>query len=383
MKNGVKLTYDSKNQRFQKIVKGKRFVSSRGLLPTETAKAIVELEKWLKDQQSSTPIGNMEDLPASIGGNSIKVWATATPKNQKHDPHIDEFLIFKKAKVSNGRFLVLKSHIGTILRDQIGQLPVDGLDRHRWESMIADFNIKIENGKWSTKYCHDLLVSIRGYFNWLYQSERIDLIPRFVSSQLYTIKIENKQPEFFSADELQKVFKASNEKMKIWYLLALNCGMTQIDISEMTWDMIDLNAGTLTRRRTKHQSQQSDRIPTVVYKLFPELVSELGKLTNRQGRVFTQANGKPLVQDFRNDQIAKAFREIKIEMGVAKSFKHFRKTGCTWIAKAHRDFRNLYLANVPSGMAEKHYDGSSDLPVAVTDTIRGELIKIGVIRSKR
>lgn len=379
-KNQVKLTYDTANQRFQKIVKGKKWRSSRGLLPTETSKAIKELEQWLKDQEPQPEpepsSGFLDLLEVQMQQQQYinRLIEADQPKNAKtHSEAITQFLEFKKPRVKYSRLQVLSAHLKTWFVGQAGQIGIASLDRDKWESMMDLIQTNINQNKWSTKYANDLMSSIRGYYKWLYESERIDLIPRFVNSSIFSVTVLPSTPEYFADAELQKVFKCSNDQFKLWYLLALNCGMTQIDISELTWDQIDLKNGTLKRKRTKHEHRDSERIPTVVYKLFPEIVAALSKLGSREGRVFNQRNGNALVQEGRNDQIAKAFRPIKAEAGSKLSFKHFRKTGVTWISADHKAWRETYLANVPTGVTDKNYDGTTELPVSVTDTIRSKL----------
>ena len=129
----------------------------------------------------------------------------------------------------------------------------------------------------------------------------------------------------------------------------------------------------LTRRRGKHQSQSSKRIPTVVYTLWQEVVSGLRELPRTGDRVFLNANGKPLVQDNRNDAVAASFKLVAKAVGVPKPFKLFRKTGCTLIGTVYRQWRDLYLANTSKEVVDKNYDGTTTLPPEVTAHIRSQL----------
>lgn len=408
-KNKVKLGYDVANVRFKKMVNGKTFLSSRGLLPSDHAKAVAEFLDWMAKQeerpqevlpapaetwqeylQSDIPrfgqnFGDpVANPPHLIPGNPIKlayeagVAAAAAKSEKTMSDAVTAFLEFKSSKVSKGQVVILRTHLAKFWCSHCGDQPIDGINGLMWERITNDINGKVKAGTWSGKYAHDVMVNIRGLYKWLWHTERIEAVPRFVSSDLYSIAIPRKLPEFFTTSELDLLFGAATPAQKLHWLICLNCGMTQLDLSDLTWSMIDLKQGTLTRQRGKHQSQTSDRIPTVVYTLWPEVKAGLSTLPQTDDRVFLNSNGKPLVGNNRNDAVAANFKLVAKSVGISKTFKVFRKTGCTLIGTAYRGWRDLYLANTSKEVVDKNYDGTTTLPAEVTNHIRSQLPKTAI-----
>lgn len=64
------------------------------------------------------------------------------------------------------------------------------------------------------------------------------------------------------------------ERMQLYLLLMLNCGMYQNDIAELRSDEVHWKAGTLTRARSKTRERGG---PVVTYKLWPETFALLKK----------------------------------------------------------------------------------------------------------
>ncbi len=398
-KNDIKLGYDKTNMRFKKMVKGTMWRSSRGLLPTDKSKAVKEFLGWLAQQEEpeyppvpetwqeyiqdpfpgSPNYGDpIKNPPHLIPGNPIKLayeagLAAVATKGKTIGDAVSDFLSFKKSRVGKGQLVCQSAHL-KILCHHCGNLPIDGVTISHWTSLMDD----VSSEKRSADYGHNITVTIRAFFNWLFETERLEVIPRFVMSKLFMVKIPQKLPEFFSTAELALLFGAASPLQKLHWLLCLNCGMTQMDLSDLKWSMLDLKKGTLTRQRGKHQSQTSDRIPTVVYTLWPEVKAGLSKLPQTGDRVFLNSNGKPLVRDNRNDAVAAHFKLVAKSVGITKTFKVFRKTGCTLIGTAYRGWRDLYLANTSKEVVDKNYDGTTTLPAEVTDHIRSQLPKVAL-----
>jgi hypothetical protein len=119
-------------------------------------------------------------------------------------------------------------------------------------------------------------------------------------------------------------------------------------------------------------------VPTVTYHLWQPTVELLRRFGNFKGeRVLSNRRGNSLVEQGINDSPAAVFRIIRKQLGIrTKSLKTFRKTGTTVLGEKnspHRSWRSVYLGNSPSGITDRHYDGTDELPKTVTEYIRTQL----------
>ena len=290
----------------------------------------------------------------------------------------DEFREFKSGTVSNGQQSVLGSHIGFFMRCVGDHQPLESLGIAHWESFWNKLQQNQKSEKWSKKYGNSVLASVRGFLKWCYDTERLETLPRFVTSNLYRIAVPTTKPIPFTKKEVLSILSVATDEQRLLYLLMLNCGMTQKDVSDLCPGEVDLRKGTITRKRSKHRHRATARVPTVTYHLWKPTWELLRRFGDASGeRVFSNRRGKPLVQESRNDSPAAAFRGIREKLGIRKkSLKTFRKTGTTILGQKESPFRawrSVYLGNAPSGITDKHYDGTDELPEAVTEYIRTQL----------
>jgi integrase len=289
-----------------------------------------------------------------------------------------EFQEFKAGTVSAGQQSVLSAHIGFFMRCVGDHQPLKSLCIAHWESFWNQLQHNLKSDKWVQKYGNSVLASVRGFLTWCYDTERLESLPRFVTSKLYRIEVPTTKPIPFTKKEVLSILSVATEEQRLLYLLMLNCAMTQKDVSDLRPDEVDLGKGTITRRRSKHRHRSTKRVPTVTYHLWKpawELLRRFGDFSGE--RVFANQRGNPLVQASRNDSPAAAFRVIREKLAIRKkSLKTFRKTGTTTIGQKgspFRGWRSVYLGNAPAEITDKHYDGTDELPEEVTEYIRTQL----------
>lgn len=370
----VRLTHDRANNRFTKMAKGltddlpgRRWKSTIGINATA---AQAEWNQFLADQRNGilTKLVEVRKKRQEIEQSGPSYEAMLHPVGDL-DHLVSQFITFKASKVSAGQVVVLKSHLKYLLT----QIKTTTLTIDNWEAMVADLNRRKKTGTWSGKYCHDVLVTIKGFYGWA--GKRMD-VPNWVNDREYNIEIPKTKVKFFTSAEIKSLLNSSDEEFRNIILIALNCSCTQEDISQLTWEMIDMEKGTLTRMRTKHKHRgESDEALTVVFSLWPEIITWLQSRKCRRGLVFTRPDGTPLVQMNRNDQIAKTYRVIAGKVGQTKTFKHLRKTGATVLGgHAHyRIWREVYLCNAAKSVTDTSYDGTTQLPPEVTEYLRSQL----------
>src|SRR5262249_35294296 len=143
--------------------------------------------------------------------------------------------------------------------------------------------------------------------------------------------------ETFTTEELRALLGACDgfsERMQLYLLLMLNCGMYQNDIAELLKEEVNWSKGTITRARSKTRDRNG---PGGTYELWPETLSLLKKHRAREGELaLTTDEGKPLVRAWleegaarRYDVIQSAWTRLAAKMRVKKirlGMKHLRKT---------------------------------------------------------
>jgi len=193
-------------------------------------------------------------------------------------------------------------------------------------------------------------------------------LPPNIESKELSFRIEAKEVETMPIADLQRLLEASSDTTKLYLLLMINCGMTQSDIAALRRDEIDLEARTITRRRTKTRNHRN--APTTTYPLWSATLEMLKEhiadegdlaLVNRDGeplvRRVRRADGKLKRTDNVKSALARIYQKLKNDgEGVDLPPKHIRKTGSTLLASEYNESVAYdYLADVPSGIAARHY----------------------------
>jgi integrase len=433
-KKAIKLPWDKSNRRFTKMHQGRRWKSSRGLdpkNPTHYRKALAEFLAFCENREALPPqheravrlrkqmirwYERFEQNQSAL--DKLRAEITEIEQMAKKDEALSvferdplrgmseggrviwqdrlqmlerteatnggllsfkkayaDFLAFKSTTVTKGQIAVLKAHVGFFLKCIGDHQPLENLNKDHWELFWAALKQNVNSSKWSNKYGNSVLVSVRGFLRWCYDTERLATLPRFVTSNLYRIEVPNAKPIPFSKKEVRSILVAADDKQRLIYLLMLNCGMTQKDIADLRPAEVSLAKRTITRKRSKHRHRASEKVPTVTYHLWQPTVELLRRFGDFKGeRVLKNRSGNPLVEQGVNDSPAAAFRVIRKKLGLrTKTLKTFRKTGTTVLGQKdspHRAWRSVYLGNAPSGITDKHYDGTDELPKAVTEYIR-------------
>ena len=124
------------------------------------------------------------------------------------------------------------------------------------------------------------------------------------------------------------------EKVQLWALLMLNCGMYAGDISDLKPSEVNWKLGRICRKRSK--TKQIESCPTVDYPLWSRTFDLLRKHGRQDGeRVFLNRNGNPLVQQCfkgngkakNQDSIYDVYRRLSGGNG-GKPLKALSQNGC-------------------------------------------------------
>ena len=204
----------------------------------------------------------------------------------------------------------------------------------------------------------------RQFMNWLWENEKIDSLPRNFKKFKIEVEFKEEQPTFTLAEAKQLITEAPGQ-LKLHLMLFANCAFTQIDVATLTKDMVDLKAGTITRKRAKTKKEKT--VPKVEYKLWPKTLELLKQYQSNHPVLFlTTESGKPWVRRTldddgvmsRTDAIVSNFRHVtkrlKIKSG-GKSLKIFRKTSAN-LLEQHEVFAQvsqLFLGHALTSSVKK------------------------------
>ncbi len=196
---------------------------------------------------------------------------------------------------------------------------------------------------------------------WLWREEIIETLPRNLDT--VKISVERRAIETFSVKEVKLILTEATERQRLYYLLMLNCGMTQKDISDLHPTEVDWETGRIRRKRSK--TKNVENVPEVDYKLWGDTFTLLKKHGHRDGdHALLNKRGAPLSRrGFKEgkvqcvDNIKKGYERLcerlKIPM---RQLKLFRKTGATFIAdNFDTDLASYYLGHSGGSVASRHY----------------------------
>lgn len=217
---------------------------------------------------------------------------------------------------------------------------------------------------WSLPFAKEVFAVARAWLKWLTEQGTIDP-PRNLASRFRFGSTAKKIPTW-TVDEVQHVIGEAPGKLKLALLLMCNCGMTQIDVSDLLNDEVDWRRGTITRRRSK--TKHNENVPVVTYRLWPLTRQLLREYRSGADRVLLTESGKPYVRsEMVNGKLVKAdgftsnYAHLKRRLEFTKSMKLLRKTSASML-ESHAVYGRLvphFLGHSPRGVAAKHYAAPS------------------------
>lgn len=233
------------------------------------------------------------------------------------------------------------------------------------EDMLADYwkclDTKRKHGK-SPAYT-DLLLSVcKQWVRWCYRMRMIAELPRNLDDLV--IKVPARKIPVFSVPEVRQLLATANDTTKLYILLALNIGATEKDISDLAPQQVDLDEGTITRKRSK--TRDCENVPVVQYHLWDETARLLRiHKSGDPDRFLLTENDTTLApcellddgRIRRRDAVARAFRVVRKATGIKHPFKVLRKTGASLLG-SHIEYQlitHLFLGHSPRGIGERHY----------------------------
>ena len=177
----------------------------------------------------------------------------------------------------------------------------------------------------------------------------------------------------FTVDQIKTLLNRASRRTKLYILLALNTGMYQVDIAAMKRSEIDLEAQTITRKRSKTKNITS--VPTVTYRLWDETAELLKQEMAAEGELaLVGENGNPLRAHAgnraRNDAVKNAFFRLTDKTGIKGSFKMFRKTSASKLKDSPwHDVVDLFLGHAAAKISDVSYAESGTRAIGRSDEL--------------
>jgi integrase len=233
------------------------------------------------------------------------------------------------------------------------QTLIDAINEETWSGYHRVLLDRIALEACSPVYAMKLFQTARGFVEYLVSLKRITA-PENLSDRRLRFKVPRPTIRVFTGEEITRLLKESRPVIRLMILLALNTGMTQIDVSDLSHDEIDWKSGRLTRKRSK--TAHHANTPVVEYALWPETFTLLTQLrSNDPVRVLVTRSGNAWVnrREKTNDSIRMEFGKLK----PALSFKYLRKTAATMLAShpEYRAYAQYFLGHAPDNVADTHY----------------------------
>jgi hypothetical protein len=306
-----------------------------------------------------------------------------SPKIPKHftiDTAIEAFLADKQRRQKPKTFFSTKIFMEN-LRAWWGNDDIRTLNENRVSKLFDWLNTMVgKKGKELapiSKKCRWVL--FRAFIRFLDEQNIIDRLPKNLSSKRFVFKVPINAVTKWANEEVRAALKALDEKRRCWALLALNCGMTNVDIGGLRKDMV---AGSyLTRKRVK--TEEVANVPTVTYKLWPETINLLRQFRSDHDTLWLASDkGTPLWECY-YDEAGKVKTKDLIILAWRRGrnadirLKDYRSIGAS-LLDDHEVFGRYklhYLGHSPKSVSDKHYSSPSQVQFdAAMDWMRGQVL---------
>jgi integrase len=227
---------------------------------------------------------------------------------------------------------------------------------------IRQFYQTLANMQWCGNTKLKMWNTFKRFVRYLHSMEVISL-PRNIDALKSFRRDTPALPDWNYAD-IREFTRTLSGRLRCWWLLCLNCGMTPIDLAELRKDMVDLETTppTLKRRRVKTGHLRS--VPTVTYALWPETVAALRQhwnhaiegeyaelaLVSEDGTKLAKINEGKLTH-----LIVQAWKRAKPKLRYR--IKDARAIAASAI-ESHPTYgrlRSLYLGHSPKEIGERRY----------------------------
>jgi hypothetical protein len=192
-------------------------------------------------------------------------------------------------------------------------------------------------------------------FRQIFRIDRGGMLTEAERERRYS-EVVSREVRHFTMDDLGRLYKIADGRIRAFILLALNCGFTQRDLSELRVFEVYLDAPVPYIHRERSKTGVEAR-----WELWPETVEAIRREMaepNPLKRVFLTERGEVLQEGGHSgrDSVRQAWRLLREKfVGELLPFKFLRKTGAGEIKRIGGfEISEMYLAHQEPGL-NKHY----------------------------
>jgi integrase len=188
-------------------------------------------------------------------------------------------------------------------------------------------------------------------------SERLIEMPRNLDSRLYQIEVPASKIKTYPIEEVRSVIAALSDRLRLYALLGLNCGMYSVDMGQLRH--AEYSNGRIRRMRSK--TRMHANVPEVEYLLWQETRELLDKYpSNHPEFVLTSSTGTPLwIAEVVNGKKHKTnlINQQWIRGKVTIPLKAFRSISATLLEShpEHARYTSHFLGHSAKSLKDKHY----------------------------
>ena len=157
--------------------------------------------------------------------------------------------------------------------------------------------------------------------------ERLDRLPAsLLRGDFARVELPAPKPVSWTLDEVKTLYAAAVQRTKLYVLLGLNCGYTQMDPATLTHEMVNWETGIIDRPRHKTSARQCHR-------LWP-MKTRLGMSGDRRGfKHLRKTSADLLAQQYRPDLVDQFLGHAVGAMRRHYSDQHFGELfeGLEWL----------------------------------------------------
>lgn len=279
----------------------------------------------------------------------------------------EKFLAIYKARVGlqgprgikERSYVSMGKSINAVIRAIDDTLPITSLDRQAVQG-IVNYWLHSDRGL-SERTAANYLRSVRQFVE---EVARMDVgYTKPDIADLFVFRAVKGEIAKYNPKAIRTLLNAVDERCKLYQMLALNCGMQQVDICAMKLDeIVTIRGEMFIARKREKTSHQNDFVS--MWWLFPETAALLKKYQarkNPKGLALLRPSGDPMIQKGSSrDYVSLQWDRVRgAAPAVAESFsfKQYRKVGISAIKRITGipDVARQYAAHKIEG-ALAHYD---------------------------
>jgi len=294
--------------------------------------------------------------------------APSVPDDQTVGGMVSQYLELRRMKVETGR-LSPKGFDNSRdclhhFRDHVGpQIAVAAIDEAAWHRFHGFTVAKVRDKVWSRDFASKVFGTARQFVAWAASMGALTT-PKNLDNRDYRLgKTVAEIPTTTIAD-VRRLIDGTSGQLKLHLLLMINCGFTQVDVSDLHPSEVDWTAGRIRRKRSKTRDEPN--APVVDFAIWPETFELLREhrsddpdhvLVTRSGSrwVYHELHDGKLKS---SDSIATNYNRLRRRVGGGIGpLKLLRKTSASLLGE-HPEFRayaQYFLGHAPQTLADCHY----------------------------